>query len=303
MLHLTLRQLRVFEAAARLLSFSRAAEELHLTQPGVSSQLKHLEESIGMPLFEQMGRRVFLTEAGQQVYSHTRSIQQQLAILEESLDQLRDTKHGKINVSAVSGTASHLALQLIAVYTKSFPGVRVHLNVANRETVLGELASNKTDLAIMGQPPEGQGLVSQPLMKNPLVVVAPPDHPLARQRAIPLSALEGEIFVVREPGSGTRRAMERFFAEHRITFRPGMEVSSNDAVKCGVHAGMGLSIVPLHTIMPELETLRIKVLDVERFPIVRYVYVVHRESKHLSAAADAFKSTLVKEAARAVQEG
>lgn len=303
MLHLTLRQLRVFEATARLLSFSRAAEELHLTQPGVSGQLKHLEESIGMPLFEQMGRRIFLTEAGRQVYSHTRSIQQQLTILEESLDQLRDTKQGKIKVSAVSGTASHLALQLIAKYSKAFPGVRVHLNVANRETVLGELASNETDLAIMGQPPEGQGLFAQPFMKNPLVVIAPPDHPLARQRAIPLSALEGEIFLVREPGSGTRRAMERFFAEHRITFRPGMEVSSNDAVKCGVHAGMGLSIVPLQTIMPELETLRIKVLDVERFPIVRYLYVVHRESKHLSAAADAFKDTLLAEAGLVEGEG
>lgn len=303
MLHLTLRQLRVFEATARLLSFSRAAEELHLTQPGVSGQLKHLEESIGMPLFEQMGRRIFLTEAGRQVYSHTRSIQQQLTILEESLDLLRDTKQGKIKVAAVSGTASHLALQLIAKYSKAFPGVRVHLNVANRETVLGELASNETDLAIMGQPPEGQGLVAQPFMKNPLVVIAPPDHPLARQRGIPLSALEGEIFLVREPGSGTRRAMERFFAEHRITFRPGMEVSSNDAVKCGVHAGMGLSIVPLQTIMPELETLRIKVLDVERFPIVRYLYVVHRESKHLSAAADAFKDTLLAEAGRMEGEG
>jgi DNA-binding transcriptional LysR family regulator len=302
MLHLTLRQLRVFEATARLLSFSRAAEELHLTQPGVSGQLKHLEESVGMPLFEQMGRRIFLTEAGRQVYSHTRSIQQQLSILEESLDQLRDTKQGKIKVSAVSGTASYLALELIAKYTKLFPGVRVHLNVANRETVLGELASNETDLAIMGQPPEGQGLVAQPFMKNPLVVIAPPDHPLARQRAIPLSALEGETFLVREPGSGTRRAMERFFAEHRITFRPGMEVSSNDAVKCGVHAGMGLSIVPLQTIMPELETLRIKVLDVERFPIVRYLHVVHRESKHLSAAAHALKDTLLAQAGQTVGE-
>ena len=298
MLHLTLRQLRVFEATARLLSFSRAAEELHVTQPGVSGQLKHLEESIGMPLFEQMGRRIFLTEAGREVYSHTRSMQQQLAILEESLNQLRDTKQGKIKVSAVSGTASHLALQLIAKYTKAFPGVRVHLNVANRETVLSELASNETDLAIMGQPPEGVGLVAQRFMKNPLVVIAPPDHPLARERGIALSALENEIFLVREPGSGTRLATERFFAEHRISFRPGMEVSSNEAVKCGVHAGMGLSIVPLQTIMPELETLRIKVLDVEHFPIVRYLYVVHRESKHLSAAADAFKETLLGDAER-----
>jgi DNA-binding transcriptional LysR family regulator len=124
-------------------------------------------------------------------------------------------------------------------------------------------------------------------------VIAPPDHHLVRRRGIPLSALEDEVFLMREPGSGTRLAMERFFAEHRIGFRAGMEVSSNEAVKCGVHAGMGLSVVPLQTIMPELETLRIRVLDVERFPIVRYLHVVHRESKHLSAAAEAFKGTLL----------
>jgi LysR family transcriptional regulator, low CO2-responsive transcriptional regulator len=293
MLHLTLRQLLVFESTARNLSFSRAAEELHLTQPGVSTQLKNLEERIGMPLFEQMGRRIFLTAAGREVFNHARAIQQQLTFLEHSIDQLRDTKQGKVKISAVTGTASHLALQLIAKYTHAFPGVRVNLNVANRESVLNELASNETDLAIMGQPPEGLGLAAKPFMKNPLVVIAPPDHLLARQRGIPLSALEDEIFLMREPGSGTRLAMERFFAEHRVTFRPGMEVSSNEAVKCGVHAGMGLSVVPLQTIMPELETLRIRVLDVERFPIVRHLYVVHRESKHLSAAAGAFKDTLL----------
>jgi LysR family transcriptional regulator, low CO2-responsive transcriptional regulator len=302
MLNLTLRQLRVFEAAARHLSFSRAAEELHLTQPGVSAQLKSLEEAIGMPVFEQIGRKIFLTEAGREVYSHTRSIQQQLGILEESLDQLRDTKQGKIRVSAVTGTAGHLALECVSRYTKAFPGVRVRLKFANREAVLGALAGNEADLAIMGQPPEGQGLVAQPFMKNPLVAIAPPDHPLARQRDIPLAALEDEVFVVREPGSGTRRAMERFFAEHRIRFRPGLEVSSNEAVKCCVHAGMGLSIVPLQTILPELETLRLKVLDVERFPIVRYLYIVHRESKHLSAAVEAFKRTLVDEAKKATVE-
>jgi len=189
MLQLTLRQLLVFESTARNLSFSRAAEEMHLTQPGVSTQLKNLEERIGMPLFEQMGRRIFLTEAGREVFNHARAIQQQLTFLERSIDQLRDTKQGKIKVSAVTGTASHLALQLIAKYTHAFPGVRVNLNVANRESVLSELASNETDLAIMGQPPEGLGLAAKAFMKNPLVVIAPPDHPLARQRGIPLSAL------------------------------------------------------------------------------------------------------------------
>jgi DNA-binding transcriptional LysR family regulator len=293
MLHLTLRQLRVFEASARHLSFSRAAEELHLTQPGVSSQLKQLETRIGMPLFEQVGRRVFLTAAGTELYSHTRLLEQQLSLLEESLDQLRDMKQGKLKVSLVSGTANPLALQLIAKFKRAFPCVRISLAVGNRECVLSELASNETDLAIMGLPPEGQGLIAVRVAANPLVMIAPPDHRLVRERRIALEALEGETLLVRESGSGTRRAMERFFAEHRTNFRPGMEVSSNDAIKWAVQAGMGLSVVPLATIMAELETLRLKVLDVEHFPIVPGLYMVHRESKQLSAAASAFRDILV----------
>ena len=293
MLHLTLRQLQVFEASARHLSFSRAARELHLTQPGVSSQLKQLEAVIGMPLFEQVGRQVFLTAAGKELYNHTRLLQQQLTVLEESLDQLRDTKQGKLKVSLVSGTANPLALQLIANYSRAFPGVTVSLSVGNRECVLNELATNETDLAIMGVPPEGQGLVAVRVASNPLVMIAPPGHALARERRIALNTIERETFLMRESGSGTRRAIERFFAEHRINLRPGMEVSSNEAVKWAVQAGMGLSVVALATIMAELETLRLKVLDVEHFPILRYLYLVHRESKQLSSAASAFRESLM----------
>ncbi|MCX5544090.1 LysR substrate-binding domain-containing protein [Paraburkholderia sp. CNPSo 3076] len=293
MLHLTLRQLQVFEASARHLSFSRAARELHLTQPGVSSQLKQLEAVIGMPLFEQVGRQVFLTAAGKELYNHTRLLQQQLSVLEASLDQLRDTKQGKLKVSLVSGTANPLALQLIANFSRAFPGVTVSLSVGNRECVLNELATNETDLAIMGAPPEGQGLVAVRVASNPLVIIAPPDHALARERRIALHTIERETFLMREPGSGTRRAIERFFAEHRINFRPGMEVSSNEAVKWAVQAGMGLSVIALATIMAELETLRLKVLDVEHFPILRYLYLVHRESKQLSSAACAFRESLM----------
>jgi DNA-binding transcriptional LysR family regulator len=298
MLHLTLRQLRIFESVARNLSFSRAADELHLTQPAVSIQLKRLEESIGMPLFEQLGKRIFLTEAGRELYNHSRSINKQLTILEESLDSVRGFKHGKLKVAVVSSTATYLAPQLIARYSQSYPTVSVDLNIANRETVLNQLADNLIDLAIMGQPPEGAELAAAPFMKNPLVVIAPPDHPLTRQRCIPLAALEHETFLVREPGSGTRLAMERFFAEHGISLRPGMEINSNEAVKYAVHARLGIAIVSLHSIMPELETLRLKVLDVEKFPIVRHWYIAHREKKQLSAAAKAFRDFLLSEAAQ-----
>jgi DNA-binding transcriptional LysR family regulator len=198
----------------------------------------------------------------------------------------------------VSSTASYLAPQLIAKYLLLYPTVTVEFNIANRETVLNQVMENITDLAIMGQPPEGADIAATSFMKNPLVVIAPPDHPLARQRNIPLKALEQETFLIRESGSGTRRATERFFAEHNVTFRPGMEINSNEAIKYGVHAKMGIAVVSLHGIRPELETLRLKVLDVEKFPIVRHWYIAHREKKNLSAAAKAFREFLINESSK-----
>ncbi len=295
MLHITLRQLKVFESVARNLSFSRAAEELYLSQPAVSMQIKQLEGNIGLPLFEQMGKKIFLTDAGHELHHYSRSISGQLADMELALDELKGLERGKLNISVVS-TANYFAPNLLAKFCQRYSGVTVSLNVSNRETVLRQLADNVTDLAIMGQPPDNQDIATESFMENPLVVIAPPDHPLSKLRRIPVKRLGQETFLLREPGSGTRGAMERFFAAHQISINRGMETDTNEAIKQAVQAGMGLGIMSLHTAELELLTNRLKVLDVQDFPIIRHWHVVHRKNKRLSSVAQAFREFLLKEA-------
>ncbi len=295
MLHLTFRQLKVFESVARHLSYSRAANELHLTQPAVSMQIKQLEENISLPLFEQMGKKISLTEAGNELYHYSRAISQQLEDLEIAIDELKGMERGKLNISVVT-TANYFAPHLLAKFCQRYSGVTVSLNVSNRETVLKQLADNVIDLAIMGQPPEKLDIASESFIENPLVVIAPPDHPLCKVEKIPVKRLAKEIFLVREPGSGTRSAMERFFALHEIKINKGMETDTTEAIKQAVQAGMGLGIMSRHTIELELETNRLKILDVQGFPITRYWHVVHRRNKRLSGVAQAFREFLLKEA-------
>ncbi len=295
MLHLTLRQLKVFESVARHLSYSRAADELHLTQPAVSMQIKQLEDNINLPLFEQLGKRIFLTEAGQELYQYSRAISQQLADLEVALDELKGMERGKLNISVVT-TANYFAPHLLAKFCQRYTGVTVSLNVSNRETVLKQLSDNLIDLAIMGQPPDHLDIDSQSFMENPLVVVAPPNHPLCKEKNIAVKRLASEIFLVRESGSGTRSAMERFFAAHEIKINKGMETDTTEAIKQAVQAGMGLGIMSRHTVELELETERLKILDIQSFPIMRYWHVVNRKNKRLSNVANTFRDFLLREA-------
>lgn len=295
MLHVTLRQLKVFESVARLLSFSKAAEELFLTQPAVSLQIKQLEEVVSLPLFEQIGKRIHLTEAGQELYQYSRAIAQQLSDMELALDELKGLERGKLNIAVVS-TANYFAPNLLAKFCQRYKGVTVSLHVSNRETVLKHLADNLTDLAIMGQPPDGIDITAESFMENPLVIVAPPQHPLCNEQNIPVKRLEQEVFLVRELGSGTRNAMERFFVEQGIKITKGMEADTTEAIKQAVQAGMGLGVMSLHTIQLELETHRLKILSVEGFPIIRHWYVVHRKHKRFSNVAKTFKEFLLIEA-------
>ncbi|MGH8670635.1 MAG: LysR family transcriptional regulator [Burkholderiales bacterium] len=297
MLHVTLRQLRVFDAVARQLSFTRAARELHLTQPAVSMQIKQLEDRAGLALFEQIGKRIFLTEAGHEMQRYGRSIARQLDELGTVLDGLRGLKSGRLAIS-VASTANYFAPQLLAAFWRRFPAITVSLDVTNREALLRQLAENEVDMVIMGQPPQGLSLTLESFAENPLVVIAAPDHSLATARRIPLKRLQRETFLMREHGSGTRIAMERFFAHKGITLTTGTEMSSNEAIKQAVGAGMGLGIVSLHTLELELQAQRLKVLDVQGFPIVRHWYVVHPEDKRLSASGLAFKGFLLEEAAK-----
>ncbi len=292
MLHLTLRQLQVFEKVASHLNYSRAAEELYLSQPAVSMQIKQLEQNIGLPLFEQMGKKIFLTEAGREVLHYSRAILQQLAEMEAVFDEMKGLGQGKLTLSVVN-TANYFTPQLLARFCQQHPNINVILQVANRDAVLKQLADNTTDLAIMGQPPEGMDLVAESFMENPLVVIAAPDHPLAKLGEVQFSQLARETFLSREKGSGTRSAMERIFAEHRIQPHISMEMETNEAIKQAVQAGMGLGILSLHSIELELETGRLVVLNVEHFPLMRHWFVAHRSNKRLSSAALAFKEFLL----------
>ncbi len=296
MLHLTFRQLSVFEAVARHLSYSRAAEEMHLSQPAVSMQIKQLEENVGLSLFEQLGKKIFLTEAGHELYHYSRSIAQQLTEAESVINELKGVRRGKLKIS-VASTANYFAPQLLATFIQRFPDVTVSLNVTNRETLLNQLAHNEMDMVIMGLPPDGLDLVAETFMENPLVIIAPVNHPLVIEKHIPLERLQHETFLVREQGSGTRISMERFFSQRGIRLNTGMEMSSNEAIKQAVQAGLGLGIVSIHTLALELEMNRLAVLDVESFPIMRHWFVVHRENKRLSVVSLAFKKFLLDEAA------
>ncbi len=294
-MNVTLRQFQVFESVARHLSYTRAAEELHLSQPAVSMQVKQIEENAGLPLFEQLGRKIWLTEAGREVYLCARSVAQQLAETSAAIEDMRGVRRGRLNI-AVASTANAFATHLIATFSRRILRLEVSLDVTNREGLLQDLEKNETDLVIMGQPPDGLDLVAEPFMDNPLVVIAAPDHPLVDRQPLSLNDLRGETFVVREPESGTRTAMERFFSERGVRLTAGMEMRSNEAVQQAVQAGLGLGIVSLHTLALELETARLVVLDVEAFPIMRQWYIVHRSGKRLSPVALAFKVFVLEEA-------
>jgi DNA-binding transcriptional LysR family regulator len=296
-MHITFRQLKIFETVAQRLSYTRAAEELHLSQPAVSMQIRQLEESIGLDMFEKLGKRIQLTEAGKELLFHSEKISYQLKEAKEVLEAMKSLSQGRLKL-AVASTVNYFAPKLLAGFSKRYPNVKLHLDVTNRKQIIQLLELNETDLVLMGQPPEELELESVAFMDNPMVIIAPPEHPLVGTSKIPLKRIAEEVFVVREAGSGTRIAMEKVFTANDLTLRLGMEMTRNETIKQAVRAGLGLSMVSQHTIELELETQRLRVLDVENFPILRRWYLVYRVGKRLSPVAEAFKQFLLTEYAQ-----
>jgi DNA-binding transcriptional LysR family regulator len=295
-MHITIRQLQVFESVAKHLSYTRAAEELHLTQPAVSMQVKQLESMIGLPLFEQIGKRVFLTEAGEVMLGHAETISTHLKIAKQEMDDLKGIDSGRLRV-AIASTVNYFATRLLARFAREHPKVHISLDVLNRETLLRKLEANEPDLVLMGQPPADLDVEAVEFMDNPLVLIAPPDHPFVKRKRVPLKALNSEPFLVREPGSGTRIAMERFFDMNSVVPASTIEMSGNEAIKQSVEAGLGLAIVSVHTVELELAVGRLAVPEVEQFPIMRRWFVAHRKGKRLSPTAEAFKIFVVEQGA------
>jgi len=300
MRHSTFRQLEVFEALARLGSFTRAAEELFLTQPTASMQIKKLTDAVGLPLYEQVGKRIYLTDAGKALQSTCHELFESLNNFEMLVSDMKGLKQGKLRLAVVT-TAKYFAPRLLGPFCNQYPGIDVSLKVSNRERLLERLGNNMDDLYILGQPPEGLEVISEPFLDNPLVVLAPNDHPLVGKRNIPLARLAEEPFIMREPGSGTRIAVERLFLEQGHAIKMRMELGSNEAIKQAIVGGLGLSVLSRHTLALDAATGQLATLDVEHFPIQRQWYAVHPSGKQLTVVAQTFLDYL-RSAARNLNE-
>ena len=300
MRHTTLRQLEVFAAIARLGSFTRAAEELHLTQPTVSMQIKKLTDAVGLPLFEQVGKKVFLTTAGRELQSFSNEIFDHFNRFEILLADLKGLKQGKLRLGVIT-TAKYFIPRLLGAFCQQYPGIDVSMKVSNRERILERLINNEDDLYILGQPPEESDAVAEPFLTNPLVVLAPANHPLARVKKIPLKRLAEEPLLLREAGSGTRKATEQLFAKYNLKIKVRMELGSNEAIKQTVAGGLGVSVLSRHTLTSDLQADQLTILDVQGFPIVRHWYVVYSKGKQLSVVANTFLHYL-KQAANLIDD-
>jgi DNA-binding transcriptional LysR family regulator len=301
MKNVTLRQLKVFEAVATHLSFSRAAEELHLTQPAVSMQVQALAELAGLPLFEQLGKKIYLTAAGEELLRHARRIAQQLREADEALAAIRGVQGGRLTLGVVS-TAKYFAPRLLVAFRDLHPQAELHLVVSNRETIVRQLADNQIDLAIMGVPPKDFETVSAVFADHPHVIIAGPGHALVGRKRVEPADLAEHLFLIREPGSGTRGAMERFFAERGVQLAHTTEMGSNETIKQAVMAGMGLSFISEHTIGLELAAGRLVRLPVSGTPVTRQWYVVHRAEKQLLPMTTAFLDFVRREGPRLIVE-
>jgi DNA-binding transcriptional LysR family regulator len=291
MRHSTFRQLEIFEAIARLGSFTRAAERLYLTQPSVSMQMKKLAEVVGAPLVEQVGKKLLLTQDGRELAQAARDIFATLDRFTQSVAERQGLEKGQLRLMAIT-TASYFAPRLLGEFARQHPGIEVSLHVTNKEQVLASMADNLDDLYLLGTPPEEVDVVARAIMDNPVVVLAAPGHPLAQQRGITLERLAQEPWVMRESGSGTRKAIEGLFLQRGLTLRPRLELGSTEAIKQAILAGFGISALSCHALALH-QPDQFAVLDAQDFPILRHWYAVYPAERQISVVARAFLDFLL----------
>jgi DNA-binding transcriptional LysR family regulator len=293
----TFHQLEVFDCVARRLSFTRAAEELSLSQPTVSAQIRQLSDEVGLPLFEQIGKTISLTDAGRELLAASRGVFDTWSRFEMTIADMRGLKRGVLRVACVT-TAKYFVPALLGPFCENYPEVEIRLEIANREALVGRLRNNQDDLYVMMLPPEELDVEKTPFRENPLVVVAPVGHALVGRAGIELKRLRDERFIMRESGAGTRIRVDRFFNEAGFVPKVRMELSSNEAIKHAVAAGLGISVLSRNALDVDPLLDGLVVLDVEGFPLSDDWYFVHLRGKRLSVVARAFYDHVVAEAAR-----
>ncbi|MGB5636547.1 MAG: LysR substrate-binding domain-containing protein [Waterburya sp.] len=294
MIPATLHQLRVFETVARNGSFTRAAEELLITQPTVSSQVKQLTKAIGLPLFEQIGKSLYLTDAGQELLVTCQEIFEKLNNFEIKIADLKGTKQGQLNLAVIT-TAKYFVPRLLGPFCQIYPGIDVALKVTNHQEIQQRMLANEDDLYVISNPHQNIDLTSKPFLNNPLVVVAKKDHPLATKKNLDLKELKDQPFIMREPGSGTRDSILDLFTQHNISVRVKLELGSNEAIKQAISGGLGISILSEHCLISEGISGELTILDFKHFPIKRRWYVSHLAGKKLSVIAETFLDYLLEE--------
>jgi len=290
----TLHQLKVFETVARNGSFTRAAEELLITQPTVSSQVKQLTKSVGLPLFEQIGKRLYLTDAGQELLLTCQDIFERLNNFEIKVADLKGTKQGQLNLAVIT-TAKYFVPRLLGSFCQKYPGIDVALKVTNHQEIQQRMLANQDDLYVVSNPPHDIDLASQPFLNNPLVVVARKDHPLANKKNINLQELNNQPFIMREQGSGTRDAIVKLLTENDLAVKVKLELGSNEAIKQAIYGGLGISILSEHCLMSEGISGELTILDFKHFPLKRRWFVAHLAGKKLSVIAETFLDYLLEE--------
>ncbi len=296
-MHLTLQQLKLFESVSRLGSYTRAAEELFLTQPAVSIQVKRLEEQAGIPLFEQIGKKTFPTAAGKIMYTASTDILTRVDELKSAFEELKGEVKGPLQLSVVT-TSKYFLPKLLGAFLQEYPEVEPKLKFTNRARVIERLMNNDDDFVIMGQIPEDDNLEAYPFLNNILGIIAHADHPLANKKNITIQDLADQRFLIRESGSGTRFVFDKLLEQHGVKIEPYMELGSSEALKQAVMAGLGIAVLSLHSVQLERDVNKLTVLDVEGFPLKRRWYAVHLKGRKLSLVARTFLDFILKDSHR-----
>jgi DNA-binding transcriptional LysR family regulator len=286
-MHITFRQLKVLLAVKQHQSITAAAQACHITQPTVSMQLKSLAEEVGLPLYEVIGKKVFLTAAGEAVATSARLLQEEMDFLEQSISALKGHTQGRLRV-AIASTAKYFVPRMLGRFYKQYPEIDIAFEVLNRDGVVARLRSNADDMYIMSMPPEGMELERHAFLENPLVVIAPLGHLLLKQKKVRRNELNEELFVLREAGSGTRLACNAYFEQHQFKPKVRLELGSNEAIKQAVAGGLGLAVISRHALLPRPASEGLAILPVEDFPILSNWWIIYPKGKRLSPIATVF---------------